>query len=89
MIYDTKNRLLIDGENTVKISKNREKLLIALSSMDFVTHEEMANYIYNKNYEEVKRAIRRLKNELKYKANLKIKVKRGLGYILETNIFFE
>lgn len=89
MIYDTKNRLLLNGKKAIKISKKKEKFLIALSSMELVTYEEVAKYIYNKHFAEVKMAIRKLKKELLKTSKLKIEVRYGLGYILETDIFFK
>jgi 3-deoxy-D-manno-octulosonic acid (KDO) 8-phosphate synthase len=89
MIYDTKKRLLLNGRESIEISKKNEKLIIALSSMELVRYEEIAKYIYNTNLDKAYRKICMLKKRLQEKTGLKIKTKLSVGYILETDIFFK
>ena len=90
MIYDTKNRLLIKGNNhKVKLTRLEHKLLIALSNGRMTLYDEISEYMYGCKFELTQNPLSAIKSNLCKKTNLKIKTVNGWGYILETNMFYK
>lgn len=87
MIYKTKERrLYINDAFYIKLSEEEHRLLICLSSGDFVTYKEILNFLHinNSNF-------RRLKHRFcqKTKYILHVKTKKNEGLILKEKIYFE
>ena len=86
MVYDTKNRLLSNG---IKLSNRDNRLLILLSNNTLVRYEEMAEYLYNDNFESKGIAIRVLLKRFRDKTKLNVITKKTLGYVLKDEIYFK
>jgi DNA-binding response OmpR family regulator len=88
MVYDTKTSCLLNGKKIIKLAKLEQKLLISLASKRIINYNEITNYIYNKNFEDVKAPLRGLIRRFRLKTGIKIKPMYSVGYILKEDIFF-
>ena len=87
MTYDTKRRILHTGvKEKVKLSRTEHFLLICLSSGNVATYKEITKYLRIK---QTSLNSLRMRLNRKTKNQLKIKSIRGVGYILESEIYFE
>lgn len=92
MTYDTKRRILHTGvREKVELSQIEHKILICLSSGNAVTHEEISKYLYGVYDEYTKKLVRQFIHFIRFKTKNQLKVKTiiGVGYILESEIYFE
>ena len=87
MTYNLKEKTLHTGvREKFKLNQNEHFLLICLSSGDIATYNEMSEYLY---LSEKRLHALRLRLIEKTKNNLKIKIVRGIGFILENEIYFK
>lgn len=92
MTYDIKNRILYMGvKEKVKLSKNQSKILICLSSGNATTYEEICKYLYSTYDKYTKKIVVKHIHFIRFKTKNQLKVKTiiGVGYILESEIYFE
>lgn len=87
MVYDTGKRILyIRNGKEIKLSKLEHKLLICLSSGNVATFEEIQKSLGLKDVSYVRVVIFRLIEKVEY--YLKIRTVTGVGYRLQTEIFY-
>lgn len=90
LIYELRNRWIIIGKNKkVEFTENEHNFLIALSDNRTTTFKEIADKIYGYYDEAVRNNIKTIKCKLLKKVDLNIKNVCGIGYRLETKIFFK
>lgn len=92
MTYDTKRRILHTGVyKKIELTTMENKLLICLSSGNVRTYKEISKYVYGFCSKHTIEAVRAHVSILKRKSErrLNIKVIRGIGYRLESEIYFE
>ena len=92
MIYELKHkRLILRNGNKIKFTPLEHKLLIALSDNTTTPYETILLKMYGlEDYEILKNSLGEVKKRLIQKTKqLKIKVLYGIGYRLETKIYFK
>lgn len=92
-IFKNKTRKIINVENKNEyhLTDLEADLLLLLSDNKYHSYEDIANYIYKHYNEKLVRNISMLKHRLEKhtKFNLKVKLIRNRGYILEQEILIE
>ncbi len=85
MVYNTFSRILTtDKGKEIKLSKLHHLMLICLSNETIVTREELEEFTGSFNIYKLKcDFLKRVKH------NIKIRTVRGIGFILESKIYFE
>jgi len=92
MTHDTKNRVLHTGVyQKIDLTTLENKLLICLSSGNVRTYKEISKYLYGFCSKHTIEAVRNHVSILKRKSKkrLNIKVIRGIGYRLDSEIYFK
>lgn len=88
MTYDTgKRKLYVGKDREIKLSKLEHKLLVCLSSGNVTTLDEIQKSLKLKDCSYVRVLVLRLIEKVEY--YLRIKTVKGVGYRLDTEIYFK
>ena len=89
MIYDTKNRLLLNDKSEISLTNLQHRFLLLLSNNTIITYEEIARCMYDTDIFYVKGTIKSFLKRFKQKTHLNITTIKGRGLILEDEIYFQ